>query len=34
VSTDFLRTLRMQPHVGREFSVEETRVGGPQGMSQ
>ena len=27
VSPDCLRTLRMQPLVGREFTVEETRVG-------
>jgi hypothetical protein len=26
VSADFLRTLRMQPFVGREFTVDETRV--------
>jgi putative ABC transport system permease protein len=32
VSTDFLRALRMQPLVGREFTVEETRVGGPQAV--
>ena len=32
VSTDFLRTLRMQPLVGREFTAEETRVGGPQAV--
>jgi putative ABC transport system permease protein len=31
-STDFLRTLRMQPLVGREFTVDETRVGGPQAV--
>ncbi|MGH9371238.1 MAG: ABC transporter permease [Vicinamibacterales bacterium] len=31
-STDFVRTLRMQPLVGREFTVEETRVGGPQAI--
>jgi predicted permease len=32
VSTDFLRTLRMPPLVGREFTVDETRVGGPQAI--
>src|SRR5687768_15497063 len=32
VSTDFLRTLRMQPLVGREFTAGETRVGGPQAI--
>ncbi len=32
VTTDFLRTLRMQPLVGREFTVEETRAGGPQAV--
>src|SRR5438874_10844108 len=32
VSTDFLRTLRMQPLVGREFMVDETRTGGPQAV--
>jgi putative ABC transport system permease protein len=32
VSTDFLRTLRMQPRVGREFTAKETRVGGPQAV--
>jgi putative ABC transport system permease protein len=32
VSTDFLRTLRMQPLVGREFTAEEARVGGRQAI--
>jgi hypothetical protein len=32
VSTDFLRTLRMPPRIGREFSIEETRAGGPQAI--
>jgi len=32
VTADFLRTLRMQPLVGREFTVDETRVGGPQAV--
>lgn len=32
VSTDFLRSLGMTPRVGREFTVEETRVGGPQAV--
>ncbi len=32
VSADFLRTLRIKPALGREFSSEETRVGGPQAV--
>jgi putative ABC transport system permease protein len=32
VSTDFLRTVRLEPLVGREFSTDETRVGGPQAV--
>jgi hypothetical protein len=32
VSSDFLRTLRMPLRLGREFSVEETRLGGPQAV--
>jgi putative ABC transport system permease protein len=32
VRSDFLRTLRMPPRLGREFSVEDTRLGGPQAV--
>jgi predicted permease len=32
ITTDFLRTLGVQPQIGREFNAEETRVGGPSAV--
>ena len=32
VSDDFLRTLRKQPAIGREFTAQEAHAGGPQAM--
>jgi len=32
VTADFFRTLQIAPALGREFSAEETRAGGPQAM--
>ena len=32
VTSDFLRTLGVQPQIGREFTAEETRMGGPSAV--